>query len=191
MASLTYEALLDMPEMGSRIDRTDVFIETGTYHGSTVFNLEEHFKEIHTIELSPTLYRKVVLRYLKRKVISLLRGNLNNAVSWKIKFHLGDSSKVLPEVASRIQAPALFFLDGHFSSGITARGQKDVPLIDELRFISKREFSDTVIIDDVALFGTNINEDWSDINERSILGCFPQGKIKQEYVYKGRMILIL
>lgn len=40
-----------------------MFVETGTYHGATIFAMEPHFDELHTIELGATLYRNVSGRY--------------------------------------------------------------------------------------------------------------------------------
>lgn len=68
----------------------------------------------------------------------------------------------------------IFFLDGHYSSGDTAQGNKDCPLIEELIEINENLKSKAIIIiDDARLFGlskqSGHSEDWSYINEHNIL----------------------
>jgi hypothetical protein len=91
-----------------------VFVETGTLYGHTIVEMKRHFPRCHSIELSPRLYVRALLKYG-------LKG---------IRFHFGDSSKVLRKLAKQIDQPAVFFLDAHWSHGVTARGEKDVPLLD-------------------------------------------------------------
>ena len=49
--------------------------------------------------------------------------------------------------------PALFWLDGHYSGGVTALGTTTTPIFAELQEIelSKRK-SDVILIDDIRLF---------------------------------------
>ncbi|MBD2771526.1 hypothetical protein [Iningainema tapete] len=64
----------------------------------------------------------------------------------------------------QLKQPALFWLDGHYSQGITARGDKDTPILEELDCIlSYPDLGHVLIIDDARCFGTdpaypNINE---------------------------------
>ena len=44
----------------------------------------------------------------------------------------GDSGKVLSEILLEINEPAIFWLDGHYTAGITARGVKECPIFEEL-----------------------------------------------------------
>ena len=48
----------------------------------------------------------------------------------------GDSATVLPKLLATIQEPCLFWLDGHYSGGITALGKSITPILDELQTIS-------------------------------------------------------
>ena len=97
-----------------------VFIETGTLNGDSTFSLEPYFNELHTIELSEYYYYNTKARY---------NGN-------KINFYLGDSTDVLKEILPNINDDTIFFLDGHYSSGDTAQGNKDFPLIEEIENIN-------------------------------------------------------
>ena len=54
---------------------------------------------------------------------------------------------------AQIDEPCLFWLDGHYSAGITARGDKDTSVLDELRCILDHRVSNHVIlIDDARKF---------------------------------------
>ena len=135
-----------------------VFIETGTNNGHTTFAVEPHFSKVYTIELSEKYYTKTKSKY---------KGN-------KIDFILGDSSKVLGEILPNISDKTIFFLDGHWSSGDTAKGEKDCPLVEEITHINNLFKNEAIIIiDDYRLFEkspkTGHNEDWSDINKAVLL----------------------
>ena len=68
----------------------------------------------------------------------------------------------------------IFFLDGHYSSGGTAQGNKDCPLIEEIENINNLfDNKAIIIIDDLRLFGKDkssgiLLEDWSEISEDKI-----------------------
>ena len=131
----------------------DTFIETGTYTGKTIFAMEPHFEKLYTIELSTKYYYNTSKQYT---------GN-------KIKFFYGDSTNILCELCPEIKENAIFFLDAHFSSGDTAQGTVDCPLLTEIQTINDlfQEHA-IIIIDDFRLFGTHHNEDWSNIYKSSI-----------------------
>jgi hypothetical protein len=117
---------------------TPVLVETGTFHGNAIFTLRNAFREIHSIELAPALHARAVLDL----------GHLTH-----IHLHLGDSAAELPKVARTLGAPALFWLDGHFCSGPSARGEKDTPVFEELTYLLGRPPGrDVVLIDDARLF---------------------------------------
>jgi hypothetical protein len=130
------------------------FIETGTYKGDTIFAMEKYFDKLYTIELSEKYYNNII------------NNNKNN----KINFINGDSSKIFQTLLPTINDSAIFFLDGHWSSGDTAKGDKDCPLIEEIMSINSLfKNKAIIIIDDCRLFGTNINENWGEINQDKIL----------------------
>jgi hypothetical protein len=65
----------------------------------------------------------------------------------------GDSGNVLNQVLAEISQPALFWLDGHYSEGITAKGEKECPIIEELSCIFKsKRLNHLILIDDARLF---------------------------------------
>lgn len=113
------------------------WVETGTYLGSTTSFLAERFPVVHTIEPS-------------RECLQIARQNLNTFKN--IIFHNGTSENCLESICKSLTGDICFWLDGHYSSGITFQGDKDTPIIYELEIISKNitRFNNVVIlIDDI------------------------------------------
>ena len=135
----------------------DVFVETGTHVGSTIFAVAPFFKEAHTIELSSQFYEHC-------KHVA----HTNNITN--IKFYNGSSDAVMQQLCAEIDVPTIFFLDSHWSKENTARGEVDVPLLTELGYIKHRNMPDIVIVDDHRLFGTGGSGevDWTCITEDTI-----------------------
>jgi hypothetical protein len=137
----------------------DTFVETGTHYGNTIFAMEPIFKDLHTIEIKKELYEHTKSKY---------NGN-------KINFYLGNSSILLKEVCLKIKSPTIFFLDGHWSSGNTGKGDKDVPLYEELsNIINYFPNKGIIIVDDFRLFGKGPSDNteivnWSNINKKTVL----------------------
>lgn len=119
-----------------------VLIETGTYLGDMIEAQKNFFNKIYSIELGELLYNNAVKRF-------------KNDIS--IKIFNGDSGDVLPHVLKQIKEPCIFWLDGHYSEGITAKGKKDSPIFEELTAIfNSNKFPHILLIDDARLFdGTN------------------------------------
>lgn len=116
----------------------DIFIETGTYLGDMVYAVTSTFKEIYSIELDEELSRAAQRRF-KRYI--------------NVHIVSGDSAKKLPMLLGKIDRPCLFWLDAHYSGGITAKGGQDTPVMQELRFIFVHPVKNHVIlIDDEGSF---------------------------------------
>jgi hypothetical protein len=59
-------------------------------------------------------------------------------------------------LVNKLEGPALFWLDGHYSGGYTARGEEDTPIYKELSCILEApEKGHVVIIDDARCFGND------------------------------------
>lgn len=113
-------------------------VETGTYMGDMIEAQKKRFKKIYSIELSSVLNEKAKSRFSCDKNICLFQG---------------DSVQVLPNLLKRIDEPAIFWLDGHYSGGITAKGSKDCPILEELNAIFENsKFENVLLIDDARLF---------------------------------------
>ena len=117
-----------------------ILVETGTYYGQMVDALKDDFRSIYSIELSQDLYDRAVEKFKAIKHIHLI---------------CGDSGVVLRNVLERVDQPALFWLDGHYSAGDTARGKKDTPIQEELiNILNAPDLGHVIIIDDARCFGT-------------------------------------
>lgn len=115
-----------------------VMIETGTYYGDMVEAQKKRFQKIISIELSVELSQKAQKRFLKDKNITIVQG---------------DSGKILAKILENVDEPAIFWLDGHYSSGVTAKGNKECPIFEELDGIfSSKPFEHILLIDDARCF---------------------------------------
>ncbi len=112
-----------------------ILIETGTYRGDMVFAMLTDFTSIHTIELSPQLTKDAQARFSGQAHVSV---------------HEGDSATVLPRLLAGIHEPCLFWLDGHSSGGVTAKGGVNTPILAELETILRHSVANHVILIDDA-----------------------------------------
>lgn len=119
-----------------------VLVETGTYKGDMVEAMRGKFEKIYSIELGQDLCRDAQERFKNNTDIEIFCGN---------------SEKVLNDLIPKLDKPTLFWLDAHFSRGITAKADLDTPVVKELETILRNKMSGWVIlIDDAVLFnGTN------------------------------------
>jgi len=119
----------------------DTFIETGTGPGAiTIHNIKDSFKEIHSIELSETIFNSNK---------NLLK-NEN-----KIKLYLGDSAILLKDIVKENKSKkCIIWLDAHFSGGLTKKSEKfgECPIIEEIKILNIFETPPIIFIDDAAYF---------------------------------------
>lgn len=117
----------------------NTLIETGTYYGDMVEAMKNYFDRIYSLELSEDLYKKSKKRFSKT-------GN--------VKIIYGDSGIELRKLLDTIEDPTLFWLDAHYSSGVTAKGDNDTPIYKELTYIFNSSLKKyVIIIDDARCFG--------------------------------------
>lgn len=119
-----------------------VLIETGTYMGDMVEAVRNDFEAIYSIELGKSHHD-----YARRRLASY---------PW-VHLLLGDSGQVLGQVLERVTVPSLFWLDGHYAGGTTARAAAQTPILQELEAIAGHPVKNhVVLIDDAQYFnGTN------------------------------------
>jgi len=116
----------------------ETLIETGTYQGDMVDAMKNSFTRIFSIELGEDLHKQAKERFHNNEHISIIHG---------------DSGEVLPDILVGIKRPCLFWLDGHYSGGITAKGETDTPVVEELEHIINHPVTGHVIlIDDARCF---------------------------------------
>ena len=119
---------------------TPTLVETGTYLGDTMYMLYPDFETLYSIELSPQFHEKAKKRFRGMDRIHLIQG---------------DSGRELGKLVPTLNCPALFWLDGHYSGGATARGDKDCPVLEELDAIFRSPHQHVIYIDDARLFTGN------------------------------------
>jgi len=130
-------------------------VETGTYLGISTYLFSNAFKRVETIEADSTLAR-VSAQWLG----SLCPQN--------VFVHEGNSADILRTLINSLQVKTLFFLDGHYSGGITSKSYGYCPLIAELRSIIQSKVDWVIVIDDSRDMG---NEGYPEI--KSILEQLP------------------
>jgi hypothetical protein len=118
-----------------------ILVETGTYLGDMIHALRKDFGKIYSVEIDRDLHDRARERFKRRRNVELI---------------LGDSGRELPGILAKISQPALFWLDGHYSGGITGRGLVDTPVLDELgAILTSAKKGSVVIMDDARCFGTD------------------------------------
>jgi hypothetical protein len=119
----------------------DTLVETGTFIGDTPYELRNDFRRIITIELDPRLARNARKRLRRWPHIQVVEG---------------DSERWLRGLAPSLTEPVLFWLDAHWSGGVTAIGAQASPALSELTTIMDRSMHrDVLLVDDARLFGTD------------------------------------
>lgn len=111
-------------------------IETGTYRGAGTRRLAAIFPSVVTIEVSAELARAAASALAAQPAIEVRHGSSREVLA----------SLVDPEQAT------LYWLDGHWSGGVTGGEDDECPVLDELRAISVGHPDDVVLIDDARLF---------------------------------------
>ncbi len=137
-------------------DDSTVWVETGTYKGTSTEFFSKYSKFVHTIEPEYN-------HYFSTKNELTKKGYKN------IKFYNGTSEEVLDNLLSDIQSSKLsIWLDGHWSGGDTFLGKNPTPVLEELKIINKHlpKFNKvSILIDDIRDFNnyeSNSNNDYPD-----------------------------
>jgi len=126
------------------------WIETGTYLGETTEYLSKMSSLLISIEPSPQLASLAIEKFKQKKSVRIVNGTSEEVLD-----------KVLHGLNNLDKQDVSFWLDGHFSSGITFLGPKETPIEDELSIIATRisDYSSiTIFIDDFREFSTNMNK---------------------------------
>jgi hypothetical protein len=129
------------------------FIETGTFLGDTAYWASQHFEKVYTIENSEKLLQQASSRY----------SGLNN-----VQFVMGDSRDKLQEIVEKVKSPAIFWLDAHWSGGITLGEGYECPLLEEIKVIVHDAYDHFILVDDARLFlapppKPHVPDQWPDI----------------------------
>jgi hypothetical protein len=110
----------------------DLFIETGTYLGDSLAEASAIFPTCYSIEIAEELYKRAKERFKDDQNIHLLQGN---------------SAEKLGEIDFSQIKSAFFWLDAHYSGGLT-EGEGFCPLVEEVAFIGSLNVDHYIFIDD-------------------------------------------
>lgn len=123
--------------------KTNILIETGTYLGDMVHAMRKSFARILSFELDEALAQQARQRFAAEPHIQIVQG---------------DSGRMLGDYLTQIHEPCLFWLDGHYSGGITAKGALETPIKNELQHILSHAVEGHVILIDDARCFTGEND---------------------------------
>tara|TARA_Y100000401_G_scaffold79227_1_gene64759 strand:- start:606 stop:1175 length:570 start_codon:yes stop_codon:yes gene_type:complete len=157
-----------------------IFVETGTAYGQTLVEVQPYFEKIFTVEISKKLWE-----FLNPQI-----SHVDN-----IEHVNGDSLVEIPKFLKKLtdKDKVFFWLDAHWSQGLSDKNHLDVPLIEECVIIDQEYKSDTaiVVIDDVRMFETNINEDWSYVTIDAVKSSFKNFDILISEEVEDRLVLLI
>jgi len=108
----------------------------GTYYGFMLQSCLDSFDRLISMELEPQL-----------------QASVENFRDYpRVTIFTGDSAELLPKLLGTVRSPCLFWLDAHFSNGLTGKGALETPIRQELEAVMKHGFRHTVLIDDANCF---------------------------------------
>lgn len=114
-----------------------VFIESGTYYGFMLQGCLDSFDQLISIEIEPHFYSRARTIFKDHAKVTILHG---------------DSAELLPELLVTVRCPCLFWLDAHFSGGLTGKGAVESPIRQELEAVVRHAHRHTILIDDAHCF---------------------------------------
>jgi hypothetical protein len=159
------------------------FVETGTYLGDMIRAVHTLFPKVISIELDPKLHSRAVKKFRRFPNVTILHG---------------DSSKVLEAILPNTIPPVLFWLDAHDSGGITARGDLETPIVNELKILSNyitnncviliddaRNFigqNDYLLLDQIQIWASEFHPDWNFEVKDDIIRISPQKQVLGDFI---------
>lgn len=122
------------------------WVETGTYLGDTTNVLSKVAKMVYSIEPEPSLFAAARNKFATTANVEIINGI---------------SEAVFPGLLPKLSGDICFWLDGHYSAGVTYQGPQDTPIADELAIVAQNlgNFGKTVVmVDDIRCFDPSIPE---------------------------------
>lgn len=117
-----------------------IWVETGTYHGTTTSFFAEIAPHVYTIEPQKAFFEAAITKFANWPNVTVLYGT---------------SEEVFPSLIPTLSGRMNFWLDGHYSGVGTFKGPNECPIIHEMEWIARnlKHFSDiSVFVDDIRLF---------------------------------------
>ena len=116
------------------------WVETGTFLGETTALLAQGSGHVYSLEPASGLYQRAAAKFSSVKNVTIING---------------PSESEFPNLLPTLKGPINFWLDGHFSAGVTFQGELDSPILAELSAI-EQNFEHLqpvcVLIDDIRCF---------------------------------------
>ena len=122
----------------------ETWVETGTYLGQTTEFLSDFANIVYSIEPEETLFEAARRKFERLGNVHIIKGL---------------SEHILPDLLPDLSGSINFWLDGHFSSGVTFKGPQETPILDELSCIAQnidRFGRLCIFIDDVRCFDPTV-----------------------------------
>jgi hypothetical protein len=120
------------------------WVETGTYLGETTAFLSEFSKIVYTLEPENSLFLRAAEKFKENSNVVIMGGSSEEKL-------LGLLNSFTNEEIQDVS----FWLDGHYSAGITFQGDKETPIVFELNALEQFLPSITkvtIFVDDVRQF---------------------------------------
>ena len=115
--------------------KVHTLVETGTFMGEMIDAVLNIFSNIISIEVDPALARRAEEKLSSHPHVQII---------------LGDSAEILPSLTNQIKEPCLFWLDAHYSGGVTGMSDMETPIVRELSVLLEHGQPDHVILIDDA-----------------------------------------
>lgn len=125
-----------------------VWVETGTHTGTTTRVLSTVAKHVYSIEPEPTFFSRAAKMFANVSNVTIVRGL---------------SEEIFPDLLPTLKGDVCFWLDGHYSGGVTFKGPQDTPIMDELAAIERNSGNMNrvvVMVDDMHCFGSK-DPEWA------------------------------
>src|SRR5262249_12323652 len=95
------------------------------------------FDRIYSVEIEPHFCRRARQVFARYPHVTILAG---------------DSAAVLPGILQTLPGPSLFWLDAHYSGGLTGSAETECPVTTELNSIFEHSSKHIILIDDADCF---------------------------------------
>jgi hypothetical protein len=115
--------------------KVQTLVETGTFMGEMIDAVLNIFPKIISIEVDPALAGRAKEKFSSHPHVKIIHG---------------DSGEVLPSLTNQIKEPCLFWLDAHYSGGVTGMSDMETPIVRELSVLLEHGQPDHVILIDDA-----------------------------------------
>lgn len=115
--------------------KINILYESGTFKGDMVYGMKNRFKKIVSVELSDFYFQLAKKRFKNNKHINIIKG---------------DSKKEIKKFLKSLKKASVFWLDGHYSGGETAKSKVNTPIVNELESILNHNIKTHVILIDDA-----------------------------------------